>query len=122
MLGVEADKPSRDADLQGQRRVVEAAQQLCSVLLLGLEVAREFGGRVLDDQIGRAEASCSAPAEEGDGTGAQGWPLDRPDVQMRLLESTAAQVLRVEPVQEVDSGEHVAAVAFVHGVGVKPAG
>jgi hypothetical protein len=42
--GVEADESSRDADLQGQRGVVEAAQQLFSVLLLGLEVARELGG------------------------------------------------------------------------------
>ncbi|MEV7738043.1 hypothetical protein AB0O75_39315 [Streptomyces sp. NPDC088921] len=42
--GVEADESSRDADLQGQRGVVEAAQQLFSVLVLGLEVARELGG------------------------------------------------------------------------------
>ncbi|WP_192809739.1 hypothetical protein [Actinomadura rudentiformis] len=42
--GVEPDESSRDADLQGQRRVVEAAQQLFSVLLLGLEVAGELGG------------------------------------------------------------------------------
>jgi len=42
--GVEADESSRDADLQGQRRVVEAAQQLCSVLPLGLKVAWELSG------------------------------------------------------------------------------
>ena len=66
--GVEADESSRDADLQGQRRVIEAAQQFFSVFLRGLEAAWESGGRVLDDQMGRAEASCSAPAKEGDGT------------------------------------------------------
>ncbi|MFI6929296.1 hypothetical protein [Streptomyces sp. NPDC050287] len=42
--GVEADESSRDAHLQGQSHVIEAAQQLFSVLLLGLEVARELGG------------------------------------------------------------------------------
>ncbi|MDH6221717.1 hypothetical protein M2283_009064 [Streptomyces pseudovenezuelae] len=41
--GVEADESSRDADLQGQHSVVQAAQQLFSGLLLGLEVARELG-------------------------------------------------------------------------------
>ncbi|WP_327328082.1 hypothetical protein OG735_40350 [Streptomyces sp. NBC_01210] len=51
--GVEADESSRDTDLQRQRRVVEAAQQLFSVLVLDLEVAWELGGWVLDDQIGR---------------------------------------------------------------------
>ncbi|MEU9271174.1 hypothetical protein AB0E04_37870 [Streptomyces sp. NPDC048251] len=42
--GVEADESSRNADLQGQRGVVEAAQQLSSVLVLGQEVAWELGG------------------------------------------------------------------------------
>ncbi|MGO4419367.1 hypothetical protein AB4Z54_11625, partial [Streptomyces sp. MCAF7] len=65
--GVEADESSRDADLQRQRRVIEAAQQFFSVFLLGLEVAWELGGCVLDDQMGRAEASCSAPTKEGEG-------------------------------------------------------
>jgi len=41
---------------------------------------------------------------------------------MCLLESPEAQVLGVEPVQEADGGEHVAAVAFVRGVGVAAAG
>ena len=38
--GVEPDESSRDADLQGQRRVVEAAQQLFSVLLLGVVILK----------------------------------------------------------------------------------
>ena len=87
-----------------------------------MEVAGELRGRVLDDEAGRAEASCDAPAEEGDGTGAQSWPVGRPGVQMCLLESTEAQVLGVEPVQEVDGGKHIAAVAFVCGVGVTASG
>ena len=61
--GVETDESSRDADVQGQRGVVEAAQQLVSDLGLGLEVAGELRGWVLDDEAGRAEASCGAPAD-----------------------------------------------------------
>ncbi|MFI5820393.1 hypothetical protein ACIA8I_14910 [Streptomyces rishiriensis] len=38
--GVEADESSRDADLQGQRGVTEAAQQLFAVLVLGPEVVQ----------------------------------------------------------------------------------
>lgn len=120
--GVETDESSRDPDVRGQRGVVQAAQQLVSGLVLGLEVAGELRGWVLDAQTGRAEASCGAPAEEGDGTGAQSWSVGRPGVQVWLLESTEAQVLGVEPVQEVDGGKDVAAVALVRGVGVTAAG
>ncbi|MCX4553141.1 hypothetical protein [Streptomyces sp. NBC_01500] len=119
---VETDESGRDADVQGQRGVIQAAQQLVAGHVLGLEVAGKLRGWAIDDQTGRAEASCSAPAEERDGTGAQSWPVGRPGVQMRLLESTEAQVLGVEPVQEVDGGGHVAAVAFVRGVGVAASG
>ncbi|MGW5610519.1 hypothetical protein ACWEWI_31430 [Streptomyces sp. NPDC003753] len=119
---IEPDESSCDADVQGQRGVVEAAQQLVSGLVLGLEVAWELRGWALDDQTRRAEASRRAPAEERDRTGAQGWPVDRPDVQMSLLKPAEAHVLGVEPVQEVDCGEYVAAVTFVRGVGVTAAG